>query len=324
MKKIIALILTLLLVLAMGAVVQAAPTDDGLVLYYSFDDVEGTTVKGAGSKAVDATATDNVTYAAGKVGNAAVFDGTTTSILSPGVAEGFTDISVSVWVNVKDVPMDDTVPYAIFGSKTWQNGALHCHINKGLLGYAICGLTDTDPSARKTEIQLDWQGMDTLANQWVNVVVTYDSTSKVRCLYLNGTLVDTSVAEAIQGGKILIGDFEIGSWTTDPARNINAAIDEFRVYNRAITADEVKEIAGNDVTVIPAPTEKPAATEAPTEAPATEAPTEAPATTAAAATAAPTATTAPKDGGSAGTVILIIAAVLVVGGAAFLILKKKK
>lgn len=327
MKKAVALLLTLLLTLAMGAVVTAEPSDEGLLLYYSFDDVSGDTVKGAGSSAVDATAT-NVTFADGKVGKAATFSGDGSVIKSPGFASGVTgSISVSVWVKMTDVPTTDAVPYGILCTTGWEAGSLHSHVNNGKLAFAINGLVDENPSSRQSnyEIEVNWRGMEDLVDQWVHVAFTYDDETKVRNLYVNSTLVDTSVVKTMPA-SVLKGEFQLGAWVADAKRHLKGAIDELRIYNRALSATEVKDLA-LDATPVPEPTPTPEPTPKPTKAP-TQPPTAKPssAATTAAATATPQATENAEEGGglgTLGTVLIIVGAIVVVGGAALIIFRKK-
>ena len=78
MKKMLTVLLALVLVIGMTAIGTAAPTDEGLLIYYSFDD-ESETIANGGTAEADGTAA-NITYADGAVGKAAVFNGMDSSI----------------------------------------------------------------------------------------------------------------------------------------------------------------------------------------------------------------------------------------------------
>ncbi|GAG01031.1 unnamed protein product, partial [marine sediment metagenome] len=75
---------------------------------------------------------------------------------------------------------------------------------------------------------------------WQHVVVTWDTTSDNYKLYVNNSLItpdDTSTVGDPSGiDKILIGDTAAGT------RPFNGIIDEVRVYDRVLSADEIGEL----------------------------------------------------------------------------------
>ncbi len=79
------------------------------------------------------------------------------------------------------------------------------------------------------------------ANTWLHVAVTYDST-KLR-FYLNGVVTN----EIARNGIVWSNTFPltIGRRSTDAADFFYGKIDDIRIYNRALSAYEVRQLYGN-------------------------------------------------------------------------------
>ncbi len=271
MKKMLTVLLALVLVIGMTAIGTAAPTDEGLLIYYSFDD-ESETIANGGTAEADGTAA-NITYADGAVGKAAVFNGMDSSI-EFNLAEGMPSFTLSIWINVEEIPTDDEIPYAIVCSSAWDNSAVHTHITDGILRGSMASWKNADYLEEKythtREDALDWSDTPSLAGKWFHMALTMDGETKTRRLYINSTLVGEDVADSVDA-NLFKGNIEIGSYKADPQRYFNGMLDEFRLYDRALTQEEVKELTNQvaDVDVIPEPTPapKPTATPTPSEKP---------------------------------------------------------
>jgi len=74
------------------------------------------------------------------------------------------------------------------------------------------------------------------AGQWYFVVAQYTG-SKIR-IYVNGVLEDE---ENRTGAINVFGGLDIGRETGDANRHFNGTIDEVRIYNRALSADEINQ-----------------------------------------------------------------------------------
>ena len=96
-------------------------------------------------------------------------------------------------------------------------------------------------------------------NKWTHIGITYDSATSMLNLYVDGALTGLSKALADGNyGKLKYKDFKglvIGThqFMTDPsltsnhgredwAKSLNGAIDQFRLYNKALTADEINQL----------------------------------------------------------------------------------
>ncbi len=259
MKKMLAVLLALVLMLGMTIIATAAPTEEGLIVYYSFDS-DSETVANGGTAEADGKA-NNVTYAEGAVGNAAVFNGMDSNIEFT-LAEGMPSFTMSIWINPTEVWTDDEVPYSIVCSTAWDNSAVHTHITGGILRGSMASWKNADYMQEEythtREDALDWSDTPDMAGKWFHMALTMDGENQTRCLYINGTLVGKDVADSVSE-ELFKGGIEIGSWKADSQRYFYGMLDEFRLYDRALTQDEVKELTAQvaDVDTIPEPTPAP-------------------------------------------------------------------
>lgn len=85
------------------------------------------------------------------------------------------------------------------------------------------------------------------SNKWYHIVASYDSSTGVSSIYINGVL-DRSLTNFFSGTiRKDSGDprFRIGSGNYAPANDVfKGSIDEVRIYNRALSADEVSALYG--------------------------------------------------------------------------------
>ncbi len=82
--------------------------------------------------------------------------------------------------------------------------------------------------------------------QWLHLVTVYDRPAGRVDHYLNGALIGS---KAIRNPvAITIGDAEIGNWShpigaeAHHVRNLNGRLDEFLVFSRAMTAEQVRQM----------------------------------------------------------------------------------
>jgi hypothetical protein len=85
--------------------------------------------------------------------------------------------------------------------------------------------------------------------RWHHIAVTYDNHSGEAIQYFDGREVSREVHPLHQPGRPLsFGPCEIGNWGLPteghqfPIRNLNGAIDEFTLYNTALTAAEIQAL----------------------------------------------------------------------------------
>ena len=123
------------------------------------------------------------------------------------------------------------------------------HGPDGILEYKWhLGLRAPDGTEVMADLYVPDESGKILPNQWMHMVGTYDGNTGLLCLYLNGSKI---------GEHTLLGEIRIDNRTVNnplviacelnqggqPAGNLDAYVDEVRVYNRVLSDYEIVELA---------------------------------------------------------------------------------
>jgi hypothetical protein len=204
-------------------VTPVAPSDANLVAYYRFEN--NTLDSVAPYYHGDPCGTP--TYAAGKVGSAIDLDGASdfVNVDHSDIATG--SLSIAVWCKYDTLPAAFNV---LVEDDGWSSGAVHFHIlGDGRLEGDVHSVIQLDGSSA-----LD-------AGQWYHAAVTYDTSDEVARTYIDGVL-DTEVT-GFGAGTPWVGPMNIGAWNGSE-RYFDGAIDDVRIYDRALTQAEIGSLAG--------------------------------------------------------------------------------
>ena len=172
---------------------------------------------------------------AGKVGKALSFCNTASYVTLPtGALSSLTgDYTVSAWVN----PASNASWSRVFDIGSSSSASMFLTLNNGsVLRYAI-----TAGNGAGGEQRIDGTGLLPL-NQWSLLTVTLSGTTGT--LYVNGKVVGTNTAMTNhpaafgQSTRNYIGKSQYSSDAP-----LNATVDDFNVYSRALSADEVAALA---------------------------------------------------------------------------------
>jgi hypothetical protein len=156
----------------------------------------------------------------------------------------FDALTMAVSVRVDALPNKFN---SLLMSDSWDEFEGHWHIDsKGTFELGVQGPSRKNwvhyhaPSRFKTD----------LLGRWTHVAVVYDRADRQVSQYVNGEMISTLPMDL--DVPLHIGDCEIGNWnpTTRPHRNpvrfLSGRIDEFLVYSRALSKDEIAQLAGVD------------------------------------------------------------------------------
>ncbi len=215
----------------------ASATTSGLVAAYNFEEASNATVADASgkgnhgtiacNKAVNSSCSVAARTTSGKFGRALAFDG------------------VDDWVTVNDSMVLDLTKgmtleawvYPTATMSSWRNVLLK--EQTGGLAYGLYANSDSSQPVASINIgggDKNLAGGSALAaNSWVHLAATYDGVTER--LYVNGNQVASKAQTGnmtVSGGALRIGGNSV--W----GEYFKGFIDEIRVYNRALTATEIK------------------------------------------------------------------------------------
>ena len=207
---------------------------EGKRLYISFDERTGTIAEDVwggyhGSLAAAAVRTE------GKVGQAVKLNGTAGAYVSvpEGVVSGLNDFTISTWVKMD--ALSNWMRIFDFGTGTSKYLFLTPQVNvtngQSTVRYAIKNGGAEQVISYAYTFPL---------NTWVHFAVT--QSGNTASLYINGDLVGSNTAVTIKPADLGVTTQNyIGkSQFDDPILNGN--VDEFRIYNHALSEDQVQEL----------------------------------------------------------------------------------
>jgi len=218
-----------------GTNLQLTPIDYGdtsLVGYWTFDEGSGTTAYDRSGHGYDGTLTNGPTYVTGKFGNYSIqSDGTDDKVVMSGMNMGTNDMTVSVWINVNGL---SGISETLFFTNNSSGRSFQLYRNAGwsdnLLGFLVYYLKSDLTTAGKI-----WY-FNITENNWYHVAFTLDQNSESGYLYLNGEL------------KVSFTASDFNSWNISALTEegipyiFGGKIDDFRIYNRALSASEISAI----------------------------------------------------------------------------------
>jgi hypothetical protein len=225
-----------------GGLAEAGDAGDGgtisagLVAFYPFDETSGTSANDASGNGHTATLSGGATFASGLQDNAVSLSGSNQYVSLPsGIVSSLSSFSICTWVKLSTAPPQWA---RIFDFGTGTNTYMFLTPNSGA-GTRFSITT----SGNGQEQQINAPALTT--GTWRHVAVT--RTGNTGTLYVDG-------AEVAQNTAMTLSPMSLGTTTqnwigrsqfpVDPY--LSAQIDNFRIYDRALSAAEVQTIyAGN-------------------------------------------------------------------------------
>lgn len=198
-----------------------------LVGYWKFNESSGDAVDSSGN--LPNLTNNDVTYGVGQYGNAAYFNGSTSFFVGSGPNLNGQSFTFSAWL-WREAGGGQEI-YFSQGSGDGNHNNLHLRVyDDGLMRFGFLN-NDVDTPAGTF-----------VMGQWNHVVLTYDAATNARKIYLNGgeaKASDTSASDFI-GNTAL----NIGRWIRNGGDQYwTGRIDDLKIYNRALTLEEVDDLA---------------------------------------------------------------------------------
>ena len=208
---------------------QSVAVPDGLVAYYPFedncDDLSGKNNHGS--------AIGNITFANGKLGKGVKFDGVSFIKVEDSNSLDLTDaFSFALWVNREEIVSG--APYTPILSKG-DDGILPYRLQLAY-GYrkpGVCLRDESSGSSREfsSDIVVDIQN-------WTHLVVTWDGNEL--WYYKNGAFEGMEETKNINCLHCNDQNLLIGKYVGNSTVVFKGMMDELRIYNRALTNEEIK------------------------------------------------------------------------------------
>lgn len=208
---------------------QIDALEQGLAGYWKLDDGSGTSATDASTNGNTGTLTNGPTWTTGQIGGAVSFNGANNVLIGTATTYKFTteDFTVSAWAktSVGYVSQGSSVNAIIGRGFTTTNGSYGLFIN----------------NANKPTFNIE--GNSVVGNmtihdgQWHHLVGV--RTGSVSQLWVDGVLAGTGAATNLTSSTANLG---IGADDSGGIRFFTGTIDEVRIYNRALSAEEIAKL----------------------------------------------------------------------------------
>jgi hypothetical protein len=219
----------------------------GPMVWYEFNQSSGTTASDSSGNGQNATLVNGPTWVSGIIGNAVNLDGSNDYVSMPsGVVSSLTNFSIATWVRLDSISNWSRV--FDFGTGTTVN--MFLTPQNGSTGAVRFAITT---SGNGSEQQIT--GSSALpTGTWTHVAVT--KSGNTGRLYVNGSQVGSNSSMTLSPSSLgSTNQNWIGrsQYSADPY--LDGQVDDFRIYNRALSSSEVNALASGGAT--PTPTNTP-------------------------------------------------------------------
>ena len=216
----------------------------GLVIYYSFDELGGDIVPDMSGNGHDGVINGDITLGDGQHSLAANF--TTGSFLDlDGANFPAEDIPTSAftlcaWIKCENTGQDHALFNARASDETWL---IHPDVRSdGQYRFCLRG----SGSNKICDIKSGSVAWD----EWTHYAGTYDRAAGKATLYVNGEVLEQ--VDALVDADVA-GDWGLGArvgYNIDDARPFTGLMDDFCIWSRALTQDEINDLMGKGITPV--------------------------------------------------------------------------
>jgi hypothetical protein len=217
----------------------------GLQRHWKLDETEGTVATESIGSSLNGTLTGGPLWQTGKISGSLRFDGIDDLVdISGSAVNTQGDFTVSAWVNLNNLSAHQT---AVSQDGTQISGFYLQYLNTGKFAFGMSGtdVTSTITRAQSTTLPV--------AGTWYHLTGVRDFSNGQLSLYVNGSLQGTAsfAGKWNATGHTIVG---AGKWTGARAEYWNGQIDDVRIYNRALRAEEIQALSTPAVVSIISPT----------------------------------------------------------------------
>jgi hypothetical protein len=213
-------------------------TDTGLQGYWSFNgpDVSGTTAYDRSGSGNNGTLTNGPTVTPGKVGQALQFDGVNDSVsIADPVSEildfGTGDFSASAWIKTTESDVQNCII-----SKAPSSSGFRFGFGSDGRPYYLIGDGTTYKEGHIGALYALNNG------SWHHLVINYLNSTDTINAYVDGAFFATDTFSSSIGSISNTQPLRIGAMNVTFGGVFAGSIDEVRIYNRALTTDEISSL----------------------------------------------------------------------------------
>jgi hypothetical protein len=202
----------------------------GLIAHWKFDENSGTTAADSSGSGLTATTTATTTWIAGKSGNAALNPKFTLADSSSlALANGNTAFTISLWA--KQTTQNSFAVLAGFDGTGNSGDRYAVKTSSGNIQATTGGAI--------AATSLVTAGPD---GTWLHIVAVNDPTAGNSKVYVNGTLDGTG---SVVNLSSTTSQFTMGTYWNSNSYDLNGALDDVQVYNKALTPAEISLLYNN-------------------------------------------------------------------------------
>ncbi len=219
--------------IAVPSIALAAVPSSGLVVSYSLDETSGTVAHDTSGNGRDAAYVGDPTLSGA---DGVRLDGADDYVRLPNdILKGLTSVTVSTDVIVRPEQSGSYFIWGLGNTTSWYgNGYL----------FATGNPTRTGIASGNWSTEQETRGSSNLERGvWKTLTYTLDADSKTSRLYLDGTQIaentNTTITPGSIGGGTTTANY-LGRSNYTPDKRLAGSLRDFRVYDHALSADEVK------------------------------------------------------------------------------------
>ena len=200
--------------------------DFGLAGHWDMDEGSGTKLNDKSGNNNHGTLTNSPKWTQGKNGSALQFDGKDDYVSVAGITNKFSPYTISLWLD---------------GKRGQQVGGLAISTGFSVQRWGLSlesgkiSSVNTD-GATTDRWMIEYYNLTNYPSGWHLITIVDDGTT--RKFYRNGTYVGSYTNTIVNGGEV--ASFRIGRGGNVDASHFNGKIDGVKIYNRALSAEEVR------------------------------------------------------------------------------------
>ncbi len=243
MKHLIVLALTICLTLMMSAIYSEAD----LVISYDFEEIQDGLIKDGSGNNIDGKINGNISLVDGVHGKAALFEkGSYLDLDGPNIPQELipTDaFSLTAWINIEDTGEHHAIFNARASDEQWL---IHPEVRNTSNTYRWLLRADKAVGGTIFEVKAG----EPKVGEWVHFAGTYSRADGVGILYIDGQEVGRDAAKIADAA--VAGDWGLGArvgLNVDDARPFTGMMDDFTIWNEALSQDKVMDVMSNGPSV---------------------------------------------------------------------------